>query len=105
MKVQVLSRHDLAAGLALAGLSVTRSDPTGAPAAVARLTEDPDTGIVLIDEGLYRALPADLVARLDREAVPILAPIPEPRWDETSQAEAFVMDILRRAIGYRVRPR
>ena len=58
-----------------------------------------------MDETLYRALPHDLVARLDREALPMLAPVPDPGWDERSAAEAYVMDILRQAIGYRVRPR
>ena len=35
----------------------------------------------------------------------MLAPVPDPGWDERSAAEAYIMDILRQAIGYRVRPR
>jgi hypothetical protein len=31
--------------------------------------------------------------------------VPAPNWDRRSAAEAYVMDILRQAIGYRVRPR
>lgn len=106
MTVRVVSRPELAAGFELAGLAVTRAaDAAAAAGAVKRLAADADVGMVLIDEALYRALPRDLVARLDRRALPILAPVPAPLWDARSAAEAYVMDILRQAIGYRVRPR
>ncbi|MEZ5316746.1 MAG: V-type ATP synthase subunit F [Vicinamibacterales bacterium] len=106
MKVRVVCRPDLAAGFALAGLAVSRADRDQAAAEhVARAASDPDVGVVLVDEDLYRRLPRDLVARLDRQALPILAPVPAPAWDERRTAEAYVMDILRQAIGYRVRPR
>jgi vacuolar-type H+-ATPase subunit F/Vma7 len=96
----------MAAGFELAGLGVTRV-PDGATAAeaVKRWAADADVGIVLIDDALYRELPRDLLARIDRQALPIVAPVPAPRWDERSEAEAYVMEILRQAIGYRVRPR
>ena len=45
------------------------------------------------------------MTRLDREALPVIAPVPAPRWDERSEAEAYILEILRQAIGYRVRPR
>ena len=106
MTVRVLCRPELAAGFELAGLAVTRiTNTTAATAAVRTLASNPDVGIILVDDGLYRALPRDLVTRLDREALPILAPVPAPNWDGRSAAEAYVMDILRQAIGYRVRPR
>jgi vacuolar-type H+-ATPase subunit F/Vma7 len=106
MTVRVLCRPELAAGFELAGLAVTRiANSTAAAAAVRRLASEADIGIILMDDGLYRALPRDLVAKLDREALPILAPVPAPNWDRRSAAEAYVMDILRQAIGYRVRPR
>lgn len=106
MKVRVVSRPALAAGFELAGFPVVRVDDASAAAqAVKRWTSDAEVGIILVDETLYNALPRDLLIRHDRQAVPMIAPVPAPRWDERSQAEAYVLEILRQAIGYRVRPR
>ena len=106
MTVRIVCRPHLAAGFELAGMAVTRAAGcSAAAAAVRRLASDRNVGIILIDDELYRGLPRALVARLDREALPVLAAVPSPRWDGRSAAEAYVMDILRQAIGYRVRPR
>lgn len=106
MKVRIVSRPVLAAGFELAGLPVVRVDDARAAAqAVKRWASETDVGIILVDEELYSALPRDLVTRLDRQAVPMIAPVPAPRWDEHGQAEAYVLEILRQAIGYRVRAR
>jgi vacuolar-type H+-ATPase subunit F/Vma7 len=106
MTVRVLCRPEVAAGFALAGLAVTRAGPGAASAeALTRLTTEAGAGIVLVDEALYLSLPRDLMARLDRAASPILVPVPAPTWEDRGAAEAFVMEILRQAIGYRVRPR
>jgi hypothetical protein len=45
------------------------------------------------------------VARLDRQAPPVVAPVPGPLWDARRDAEAYIMEVLRQAIGYRVRAR
>jgi hypothetical protein len=45
------------------------------------------------------------VARLDRQALPVVAPVPGPSWDARRDAEAYIMEVLRQAIGYRVRAR
>ena len=106
MRVRVVSRPTLAAGLELAGLAVTRVvDAAEAAAAVSRLAADVAVGIVLVDAELYRALPRDLTMRLERQALPVIIPVPPPRWDERSEAEAYILEILREAIGYRVRAR
>jgi vacuolar-type H+-ATPase subunit F/Vma7 len=106
MRVRVVSRPALAAGLELAGLAVTRvADAGEAATAVRRFAADVEVGIVLVDADLYRALPRDLTMRLDRQALPVLIPVPPPRWDEQGEAEAYVLEILRQAIGYRVRAR
>jgi hypothetical protein len=34
-----------------------------------------------------------------------VVPFPGPHWDERSSAEQYVVEILRRAIGYHVRMR
>ena len=106
MKVRVVSRPVLAGAFELAGLSVTRAEGGAATAeAIGQWATDSDVGVVLVDEALYRALPQDFLARLDRRALPIVAPVPSPRWDAQSEAEAYILEILRQSIGYRVRPR
>jgi vacuolar-type H+-ATPase subunit F/Vma7 len=80
-------------------------DGMKAAEAIGRLAADADVGIVLVDDALYRALPRDVLTRIDRQALPIVAPIPPPLWDERSEAEAYILEILRQAIGYRVRAR
>ncbi len=106
MRLRVVTRPELAAGFELAGLVVTRADDGATAAeAIRRWAADTNIGIVLVEDPLFRALPRDLLARLDRQALPIIAPVPTPRWDERSEAEAYILEILRQAIGYRVRPR
>lgn len=106
MRVRIVSRPALAAGFELTGLPVTRAEDGAATAAlITRWAAHRDIGIVLVDDVLYRALPQDFLARLDRQALPIVASVPSPRWDERSEAETYILEILRQAIGYRVRPR
>lgn len=105
-RVHVVTRPALAAGFRLAGLSVTEAaDTMATAAALRRLAGDSDTGVVLVDGWLYDGLPRELVARLERQALPVIAPVPPPDWNEEAHAEAYVLEILRQAIGYRVRPR
>lgn len=106
LNVRVLCRPALAPGFALSGVSVTTAvDATAAATALKQLAAEHDVGVVLVDDVLYRALPAELKARFDREAWPLIEPFPPPSWDEAGEAEAYVLEILRQAIGYRVRPR
>jgi vacuolar-type H+-ATPase subunit F/Vma7 len=106
LTVRVICRPQLASGFELAGLGVIRApDAAAAADAVRSLLADGRAGVLLVDDGLYQGLPHDLTARLDRQAVPVVAPIPAPDWDVRIAAESYVLDILRQAIGYRVRPR
>jgi vacuolar-type H+-ATPase subunit F/Vma7 len=106
MKVRAVSRAVAAIGFELAGLAVEHAEDGRAAAdAIARCMARADAGLLLVDEALYRELPRELLAKLDRHASPIVASVPTPRWDESGEAESYVMDILRQAIGYRVRVR
>jgi vacuolar-type H+-ATPase subunit F/Vma7 len=106
LSLRVVSRPSLAAGFELAGIAVTRvADAAAAAEAMRQLAADTTVGMVLVDAVLYHALPRDLTTRLDRQALPVVAPFPSPTWDVEGEAEAYVLEILRQAIGYRVRPR
>jgi hypothetical protein len=60
---------------------------------------------VLVEESLRDGLPQEAQARLDRTARPVVVPFPGPTWRAARPAEEWVVELLRRAIGYRVRLR
>ncbi|MFO0597981.1 MAG: V-type ATP synthase subunit F [Myxococcaceae bacterium] len=104
--VRVVCRPAQVSGFALAGLEAdVAPDAARAAELLKRLALDARVGMVLVDEQLHRALPAELRQRLDRLAQPMITPFPSPAWDEAGAAEDYVLEILRQAIGYRVRPR
>jgi len=105
LRVCVLCRPEVAPGFELAGVSVDRAEEPGATEALSRLADDPSVGIVLVEERLRRALPEPLVRRIDRRAAPLLISFPSPSWEGPSAAEDYVLEILRQAVGYRVRAR
>jgi vacuolar-type H+-ATPase subunit F/Vma7 len=102
--VHVLCRPAVAEGFALVGLvpRVVTDGPAAVPVLEGHLAEAaPD--VLLLEEALYDSLPGELRGRIDRSARPIVVPFPGPVWVEAEPAEARVVDLLRRAIGYRVR--
>ncbi len=118
MRVAVVCTAAVATGFALAGVSAIEADATSVFAAVQGLLAERGelVGIVLVEESLHRALPAELRARLDqrssasargpaaeRRASPVLVPFPSPAWEGRGLAEQYVLDILRQAVGYQVK--
>lgn len=103
--VRVLCRPEVAAGFAVAGLAPLES-PT-APEGAARLRElleDSTVGVVLIEEGFYDQLPEDLRHRLGRRPLPMVVPFPGPVWQDRAEGpEAYIVELLRQVIGYRVK--
>ncbi len=104
-RVRVLSSPASAAGFRLAGLAV---DEVRAPReAGERLTAaaaQPDVGIILMEQALLDAVPEIVRRGVEARAVPLLVPIPNPSWGgKAVDAEAFILELLRRAIGYRVK--
>jgi vacuolar-type H+-ATPase subunit F/Vma7 len=104
--VRVVCRPGLAAGFALAGLQADSLGPgEGIEAVFAGFAQRPEIGVVLLQDEIYDALPDDLRARLDRSAHPVVVPFPGPAWEARPPAEERVIELLRRAIGYRVKLR
>jgi vacuolar-type H+-ATPase subunit F/Vma7 len=77
---RVLCQPELAAGFELAGLKV-----------------------LLVDERLHRRLPEELSRELARRPLPMIVPFLGPSWTEGRDPDAYVLELLRQAIGYRVR--
>lgn len=106
-RVAVLCRPPLTAGFRLAGLEVTAAaDAAAAGTALAAFGKQNDLGIVLIEQELMDALPDERRRARARAEFPILVPFPGRMWaEQPSAAEAYIAEILRQAIGYRVRLR
>ena len=104
--VRVVCRPGIATGFALAGVTADVVEhQSEAEPLLAGLMAQPDAGVVLLQEDIYDALTPDLQARLDRSALPVVVPFPGPAWAEVPSAEERVVELLRRAIGYRVKLR
>jgi vacuolar-type H+-ATPase subunit F/Vma7 len=103
--VRVVSRPPMAAGFRLAGLAVDEARSSGeAGRIVERLAGDPGTGILLVEQDLYDGLAAPLRQALERRPLPIVVPVPQAEWARgRRRAEDYILDLLQRAIGYRVR--
>lgn len=105
--IQIVCRPELASGFALAGLTVMEATtPSQGAERIINLSRDPAVGIVLADEVFVSALPEDVRRALGRRALPMVVPFPGPSWAGPLRSpEDYVVDILRQAIGYRVRLR
>jgi len=106
--IRAICRREVGLGLALAGLTpIEAATGDDAAAAIARLASEPARGgVILIDAALYRALPASVRRQIRRDGAPILMPLPGPALGAAARApEEELLDILRRAVGYRVRLR
>jgi vacuolar-type H+-ATPase subunit F/Vma7 len=103
--LRVLCRPEVAAGFALAGLRSTEavSDEAGV-AAVRSLLSEADVGVALVEDRFYEALPEDLRRQVGRRPLPLVVPFPGPAWTAPPEgAEAYIVELLRQVIGYRVR--
>lgn len=104
--VRVLCRREAALGIALAGLApIEAATGADAAAALAGLAHTPARGgIVLIEAGLYDGLPASVRRQIRKDGAPILVPFPGPAPLPAGAApEQELLEVLRRAVGYRVR--
>ena len=103
-RLVVIASPGLSAGFALTGVpTFEATDGLDAARQLDRLAEDVNAGIVIIDEPLYRDLPEETSRNLQRSAFPVVIPVPGPDWRAESTAHEYIVEILRRAIGYRVK--
>lgn len=104
--VRAICRREAALGIALAGLApIEAATGADAAAALAALARTPARGgVVLVEATLYAALPAAVRRQIRKDGAPILVPFPGPAPLPPGAApEQELLEVLRRAIGYRVR--
>jgi vacuolar-type H+-ATPase subunit F/Vma7 len=106
-RARLFARPGTAAGFALAGIDAVETD--GGDALLLELGTDrlgADTGVILVEEEILATLAPAARLELERQPFPVLVSFPGPRWAALpSAAESYVLQILQRAIGYRVRLR
>lgn len=104
-RVRVLCRPAIAAGFRLAGLRPeTAFDPAEGARRLGAMLDQEDAGVILTQEDFHAALPEAERRALSRRPLPIVVPFPLPRWAPAAEPpEAFIAELLRRAVGYRVR--
>jgi vacuolar-type H+-ATPase subunit F/Vma7 len=104
-RIHVIAPPGLAAGFRLAGLAVEEAaTPRDAEALVRAEAARPDAGVILVQQALYEALPLAMRREIERRPVPIVVPVPAAQWaEERRRPEDYILDLLQRAIGYRVR--
>ena len=106
--VRVICRHETALGVALAGIApIEAATGVEAGAALARLATTPSKGgIVLVEAELYDALPSTTRRQIRKDGAPIVMPFPGPAPLELGVSpEQELLELLGRAVGYRVRLR
>ena len=106
-RVQVIGRPHTASGFALAGFQAIEASTRAEGAArTLEAAADPTIGVILVEETIYSALPETARQALDRCPLPMVIPFPAAAWAPGREAaEAYLVEILRQAIGYRVRLR
>lgn len=107
LSVQALCRLETAPGFALAGLAPQEAATAGEGARkLLEMLDLPGLGVLLVEEPFYDALPEESRRQLGRRTLPMVVPFPAPAWAERAAGpEAYILEILRQAIGYRVRLR
>jgi vacuolar-type H+-ATPase subunit F/Vma7 len=104
--VRVLCRPEVAAGFALTGIPVVGAGSAQEAVDTFRTwIDDPDVGVVLMQQDFHDALPDDLGLHLRRHPLPMVVPFPGPSRAAAPEAEAYIVELLRQVIGYRVRLR
>ncbi|MGE0397390.1 MAG: V-type ATP synthase subunit F [Kofleriaceae bacterium] len=106
-RLRAICTHETALGFALSGIApVEAQDGLEAARVLDSFATMPASGgVVFIESVLYDALPAATRRRIRREGLPILMPFPSPAFDRAIAPEQELLDVLRRAVGYRMRLR
>lgn len=98
--VEAVCTSAVAPGLEATGLPVHRVDTAEeALARIGELRSGGEGGVVLLEADLHDEL--ERAGRLP----PAVLRLPGPAWAERPAAEEYILELLRRAVGYRVKLR
>lgn len=103
-RLAVVGDPSVTVGFRLAGFRPhTVESRERAARVIADLVEEPEWGVILVQEDLM----PDLASMSRRSSgLPVLVPFPPPSRERApGEAERYVSELLRQAVGYRVRLR
>ena len=105
-RIAVVGDSTVSLGFRLVGLRPQAVDsPRAAATLLTQTVREPEWGVILVQEDLMPEAVAVPAGRSDG-GLPILVPFPGPsRVRPADEAETYVAELLRRAVGYRVRLR
>lgn len=102
----VITDKETSGGFALGGVEVeTVSDAEGAREALSRCFSDKSVGLVALNDRFLGGLGVYMTRRIERSALPVVVPFPDPKSRGEGRTEEFLTALLSRAIGYRIRLR
>lgn len=101
-KIVFITPRDAEYGFALAGIGQYAVEPGGAEEKLREASDDPDTGLVIIDERLLSGISAERVRELEHGWHGIFLVLPSPE-KAAPGAEDYAARLIRNAIGYHVR--
>lgn len=103
--IRVVCSPAVGAGFRLAGVTPTEvEDPADGASRVRAALHEANLGVLLVEQPIYDALSEIDRRALSRRPLPMVVPFPGPSWVIREEGpEAFISELLRQAIGYRVR--
>ena len=106
-RLRVICTHETALGFALSGIAPIEAESGEELVRALEVLEGTPArgGLIFVEAKLHDALPLHKRRQLRREGMPILMPFPSPSTDRGVAPEHELLEVLRRAVGYRVRLR
>lgn len=101
-KVIVITDPEMADGFRFAGVSVVPVDTKEAAREQIRiLLDDPDAGILAVNESFYNALDEKTMEKIDSVYRPIVIPMPVKETVEMAgERRAYLARLIHRAVGF-----
>jgi V/A-type H+/Na+-transporting ATPase subunit F len=101
-KIVLITPHDARFGFSLAGVTQLIAAPEEAEAAVCQSMDDPDCGVVILDERLLAGIDEERFKEMEKRWFGVLVILPAPE-KGVKEAEDYAERLIRKVIGYHVR--
>ena len=103
-RIVIMTPTDAEFGFKLTGVTHYVAREEDAESMIRKIVHEPDTGLLVIDEQLIKAVPEDRLKEIEKSWRGILVVLPSPVRPE-ADIEDYAVRLIRRAIGYHVRLR
>lgn len=106
-KILAIANSEVVKGLKFSGINVLGVDtPELAKKALLDVMKGEDFGIVIIDEAFKRTFDSYTKRLIEESSTPLFVPLPlQLIWQEVEAPpdDTYVVDMIRRAIGYQIK--